>query len=210
MVEKLTDDLAIAGWAEFGELDAAGLADAGGPLRERVEAIAAEREAQVAKRKRPITGISEFPSLHESLPERRPYAEGRPSVLAYAQAFEALRDEPATEPIFLATLGTVAAHTARATFASNLFAAGGIDVVNEGRHDDVDAVLAHYRGERVVCLTGTDDAYAEWGTALAAALRESGAQHVIVAGKPLDGADDNCAMGLDALDFLHRTREKLA
>jgi methylmalonyl-CoA mutase len=210
MVEKLTDDLAVAAWAEFGELDAAGLADAGGALRERVEAIAAEREAQVAKRKRPITGISEFPNLHESLPERRPYAESRPTVTAYAQAFEALRDAPVAEPVFLATMGTVAEHTARATFASNLFAAGGIDVVNEGRHDDVDAVLAHYRGERVVCLTGTDAAYAEWGTSLAAALREGGAQYVIVAGKPLDGADDNCAMGLDALDFLHRTREKLA
>ncbi|MGN6722116.1 MAG: methylmalonyl-CoA mutase family protein [Marmoricola sp.] len=211
MVEKLTDDLAVAGWAEFGELDiAGGLSESGGALRERVAAISAERAAQVAKRKRPITGISEFPNLHESLPERRPYAEGRPTVAAYGQAFEALRDEPMAEPVFLATMGTVAAHTARATFASNLFAAGGIDVVNEGRHDDIDAVLAHYRGERVVCLTGTDAAYAEWGDALAAALREGGAQHVIVAGKPMDSADDNCAMGLDALDFLHRTREKLS
>jgi methylmalonyl-CoA mutase len=106
-------------------------------------------------------------------------------------------------------MGTVAAHTARATFASNLFAAGGIDVVNEGRHDDVEAVLAHYRGERVVCLAGTDPAYAEWGTALAEALRAGGAEHVIIAGKPMDGCDDSCAMGVDALDFLHRTREKL-
>ena len=34
--------------------------------------------------------------------------------------------------------------------------------------------------------------------------------HVIIAGKPVDYADDSCAMGIDALDFLTRTREKLA
>jgi len=115
------------------------------------------------------------------------------------------------QKVFLATMGTVAAHTARATFATNLLAAGGIDVVNEGAaHDDVAAVLAHYSGEPVACLAGADPAYAEWGTALATALREAGARWVVVAGRPLDGADDNCAMGLDALDFLARTREKLA
>jgi len=210
MVEKLTDDLAVAGWAEFGLLEDGGLGVTGPALRERMAAVIATRQAEIAKRKRPITGISEFPNLAEALPERRPYAESRPAVAGYARAFEALRDEPIAEPVFLATMGTVAAHTARATFASNLFAAGGIDVVNEGRHDDVEAVLAHYRGERVVCLAGSDAAYAEWGTALAAALREGGAHHVIVAGKPLEGTDDNCAMGLDALDFLNRTREKLA
>ena len=33
---------------------------------------------------------------------------------------------------------------------------------------------------------------------------------MIIAGKPADYADDSCAMGVDALDFLTRTREKLA
>ena len=65
-------------------------------------------------------------------------------------------------------MGTIAAHTARATFATNLFAAGGIDVVNEGRHDDVEAVLSHYDGQPVVCLVGPDKAYAAWGADLAA------------------------------------------
>jgi methylmalonyl-CoA mutase len=61
-----------------------------------------------------------------------------------------------------------------------------------------------------VCLAGTDDAYAEWGGAAAAALREAGAVHVIIAGKATDWADDSAAMGVDALAFLNRTREKLA
>lgn len=218
-VEKLTDDLARAGWAEFGALEAAGgaaAAIADGSLRGRIDAVVAEREALIARRKLPLTGLSEFPNLHENLPERKPYAAGARTVRPYGHAFEALRDEPAAGKVFLATMGTVAAHTARATFASNLFAAGGIDVVNPGRHDDVEAVLASYRGpdggQPVVCLTGADKAYAAWGSELATALREAGAQWVILAGKPVDGVvtDDSCAMGLDALDFLDRTREKLA
>ncbi len=112
-------------------------------------------------------------------------------------------------------MGTIAAHTARASFATNLFAAGGIDVVNAGRHDDVEAVLKDYQGpdggQSVVCLVGADKAYAEWGADLVKALREAGAEWVVLAGRPVEGVetDDTCAMGVDALEFLHRTREKV-
>jgi methylmalonyl-CoA mutase len=206
LVEQLTEDTAVAAWAELGRLDGdAGLAG----LADRVAAVAAERDRQVATRKRPVTGVSEFPNLHERLPERAPYPPGHPPVRAYGHAFEALRDEPVAPKVFLATMGTVAAHTARATFAGNLLAAGGIDVVNEGAHDDVDAVLAHYSGEPVVCLAGPDAAYAAWGTALAEALREAGARWIVVAGQPLAGTDDSCATGVDALAFLTRTRQRL-
>ena len=105
---------------------------------------------------------------------------------------------------------SVAAHTARATFASNLLAAGGIAVDVAGPTDGVESVLAAYAGQRVVCLAGTDTTYAEWGTDVVAALREAGATHVVVAGRPIDGVDDSAAMGVDALAFLTRTREALA
>ena len=215
-IEKLTDDLAIAGWAEFGALEAAGgaaAAVADGSLQARIDSVVADRDRQIALRKRPLTGLSEFPNLNETLPERRPYAPGHRVVKPWGHAFEALRDDPAGT-VFLATMGTVAAHTARATFASNLFAAGGIATVNPGRNDDVHAVLKAYTGpdggQPVVCLTGNDKAYAAWGAELAEALRAAGATHVILAGKAPEGVvvDDTCAMGLDALDFLNRTREK--
>ena len=215
VTEKLTDDLARAGWESFTRLDADGLVASLAGLRAEIDEVVKVRDDQIAKRKRPITGLSEFPNLAEELPAREQHPHPM-QVRPYGAAFEALRHEPAAEQVFLATMGTVAAHTARATFASNLFAAGGIETVNEGRHDDVEAVLGHYRGESVVCLTGAESAYAEWGSELAAALREAGAQWVIVAGAPTDSTaeffeavDDNCAMGVDALDFLTRTREKL-
>jgi methylmalonyl-CoA mutase len=202
-VEKLTDDLAVAAWDLFCRLDD------GEDLGPLVADTVARREAEVARRERPITGLSEFPNLAEVLPERKP-VEGEQEVRRYGASFEALRDEPATDPVFLATLGTIAQHTARATFATNLFAAGGIAVEVAGPTAGVDDILAAYDGQRVVCLAGTDAAYAEWGGAAASALRRAGARHVIIAGKPVDYADASCATGVDALAFLHQTREALA
>jgi methylmalonyl-CoA mutase len=218
-VEKLTDDLAVAGWQELGRIEQSGGvvgAVEDGSLRSRIDGVVAERDRQIADRTRPLTGLTEFPNLRETLPERAPYAGGAIPVRPYGEPFEKMRDEPAVKPVFLATMGTVAAHTARATFAANLFAAGGIDVVNAGRHDDVASVLEDFAGpdggQPVVCLVGNDKAYAAWGGDLVKALRDAGAEWVVLAGKPVKGveADDTCATGVDALDFLTRTREKLS
>ncbi|QIX25876.1 methylmalonyl-CoA mutase [Nocardioides sp. JQ2195] len=217
-VEKLTDDLANAAWAEFGRIEEAGgivAALEDGSLQSRIDAVVAERDDQVAHRTRPLTGVSEFPNLTETLPERPAHPSAN-AVRRYGAPFEDLRDEPATTPVFLATMGTIAAHTARATFASNLFAAGGISVVAAGATEDADAVLAAYDGQPVVCLAGADKAYAAWGAELVARLREAGARHVVLAGKPGDKTvspdlvDDSAAVGVDALTFLTTTREKLA
>jgi methylmalonyl-CoA mutase len=217
-VEKLTDDLAFAAWAELDRIEAAGGAAAAladGSFGARVAAVVDTRDGQVARRERPLTGLSEFPNLAETLPERRPYADGALLVRPYGQAFEALRDDPATQPVFLATMGTVAAHTARASFATNLLAAGGVPVVNPGRTDDVEAVLAAYDGQPVVCLAGSDAAYAAWGAELVNALRDAGARRVVLAGTAGERTiraglvDDTCALGVDALDFLRRTRAAL-
>ena len=76
----------------------------------------------------------------------------------------------------------------------------------------IHAIIRQHGAPRVVCLCGTDPAYAEWGAEAAAALRDAGAGYVILAGKPKEGltVDDSCAMGVDALAFLGRVREELA
>ncbi len=212
-VEELTDHLARAGWELLGRLDTPEGPDAA-VLDDLVAATVEQRDREVATRERPITGLTEFPNLAEELPAREPYA-GWEGVRAYGAAFEAMRAEPPAEQVFLATLGPVAQHTARATFASNLLAAGGIGVVVAGPTSGPDDLVAAYAGQKVVCLAGSDPAYQEWGAAAAAALREAGATRVVVAGKPTalgdeHSADDSCAMGVDALAFLTRTREALA
>jgi len=202
-VEKLTDDLAVAAWELFGRLDD------GADLDDQIAGVVERREHEVATRKRPLTGLSEFPNLAEQLPERAPAAASN-EVRRYGAAYEALRDHPSTAHVFLATMGTVAAHTARATFASNLFAAGGIAVDAAGATETVEDLLASYEGQKVVCLAGSDGAYAAWADDAVRALREAGAEWVVIAGKPRDSVDDSAAVGVDALAFLHRTREKLA
>jgi methylmalonyl-CoA mutase len=135
-------------------------------------------------------------------------------VRRYGAAFEALRDIAPAQHVFLATMGTVAAHTARATFATNLLAAGGIAVDVAGATETADELVAAYGGQRVVCLAGSDGSYDAWAGEAVRALRDAGAQWVVIAGKPrgplADRVDDSAAMGVDALDFLARTRERLA
>jgi methylmalonyl-CoA mutase len=198
-VERLTDDLAKAAWKELGAIESEGV-DA---FAERVAEVRARRERDVATRRRPITGLTEFPRLDDPVPGRRNLS------YRWGAAFEALRADPPAAHVFLATLGTVAAHTARAGFATNLLAAGGIGVDIAGATGGVDDLVAAYAGQGVVCVAGTDAAYAEWGREAAEALRAQGATRVVVAGKPADWADDSCALGVDAVDFLTRTREAL-
>jgi len=209
-VEQLTDDLAEAGWAEFQRLEAEW--ESGhdfDPFRERIAAVVAERDRQIATRRRPLTGLSEFPLADERplVREPDPLADRAPR---YGAAFEALRDQPAEKHVFVATLGTVAQHTARATFATNLLAAGGIAVDVAGATSGIDDLVAAYAGQPVVVLAGSDALYAERGEAAAQALRAAGARRIVVAGKPLAGCDDNVAMGDDAVAFLTRTKEALA
>ena len=212
-VERLTDDLARAGWAELGRIEEVGgieAALADGSLSARIDETVARRENEVARRKRPLTGVTEFPNLAEVLPERAP-DETAARVRRYGASFEALRDDPAASPVFLATMGSVAAHTARATFASNLLAAGGVAVDVAGPTANADELVTAYAGQPVVCLAGSDTTYAEWAPAAITALRAAGARWVVIAGKPAElEVDDSCAVGVDALAFLNRTREQLA
>lgn len=114
-----------------------------------------------------------------------------------AEPYEVLRDKAdalVTRPgIFLATLGTVADFSARAGFARNLFAAGGLAAENgdgfvKDGATDLNALVAAFRHSkaRLACLCGSDSAYAEEGAAAAEALVKAGAT-VWLAGRPEDG-----------------------
>ncbi|HEY7813266.1 MAG TPA: methylmalonyl-CoA mutase family protein, partial [Nakamurella sp.] len=217
-VEMLTHEFAEAAWAQFQTIERAGgvlgaLAD--GSLPAAWASTADRRRGQVATRRRPITGVSEFPNPAESLPARIPWpAEPPLDGIRWAVDFEAMRDEPADDVVFLATLGPIAEHSARAGFVTNLLAAGGVGVRSAGRTETVEDVLAEYRGDRVVVVAGTDAAYAEWGADVITAIRSAGAKRLVMAGKPVpqvaDLVDDHVAAGQDVVAFLRRMRAALA
>ncbi len=214
-IEQFTADLADAAWSRFQAIERSGgllgaLAD--GSLVADWAQTAAGRRALVATRRMPITGVSEFPNLAETLPARESWPAA-PDVPAWAADFEAMRDEPIDDVVYLATLGPVAQHSARAGFVTNLLAAGGIPVRSAGRTDTVEDVLGGYADDGVVVVAGTDAAYAEWGADVITALRSAGAGTIVLAGRPVpevaDLIDDHVAAGQDAVDVLHRIRAVL-
>lgn len=139
-VERYTADLARAAWEWFTEIEkSGGLAAAldSGLVADRLAATWRRRATDIAHRRHPITGVSEYPHLDEE-PLRRapapPVPGGGLPRHRHAEAFERLRDRADTHlartgarpTVFLAALGSPAAAGARLTFAANLFAAGGI------------------------------------------------------------------------------------
>ncbi|WP_083752240.1 methylmalonyl-CoA mutase family protein [Saccharothrix sp. ALI-22-I] len=136
--------------------------------------------------------------------------------IRYAQDYEALRDAadacPERPRVFLATLGPVAAHTARASFAANLFQAGGIETPDAGPTKTVQDVVERFRasGARVACLCGSEKSYAELAAPVARALREAGAERILLAGKTSEAdIDEYVFTGCPALDVLEHTFEAL-
>jgi methylmalonyl-CoA mutase len=221
-IESLTAELAAAAWAWFQQLEAAGgivAAAEAGVVHDRLAATAAARMGNIATRRDPLTGVSEFPNIDEPAPPPIHRDEMDPSSnddiatafaplprLHYADGFELLRDiaiEAGTPELFLASLGPVSVHTARATFAKNFFEAGGIRTLgNDGFESPVAAAAAFSAsGAKVVCICSSDAIYAERAEATARALSDAGALRVYLAGNPGDQRAALTAAGVD--EFVH-------
>ncbi|MGP3960390.1 methylmalonyl-CoA mutase family protein [Nonomuraea sp. 3N208] len=231
-VERRTADLAERAWAWFQEIEAAGGADsAAGLVSARIAATQARRAEDIARRRFPITGVSEFPNPAEKPLRRTPVpahpggagrqatpggGEGGLPKVRYAEEFEELRDladaQPERPKVFLATIGPVAAHTARAAFAANLFQAGGFAIETAGPGADPEQIATAFAvsGTTVACLCSSDKLYAQHAAAVAVALRKAGARKVWLAGKgQYDGVDANLYAGCDALHVLRTTFDDL-
>ena len=205
-VEQLTDQLARAAWDWFQQVERAGGQQAAlrsGLIAGRIAENWAKRSADLARRREPITGVSEFPNLGER-PVARDPAPARPGGglprVRRAEAFEALRSRSdailaatgARPAMVLAALGPAAVYTARSSFAANLFQAGGIETalveVEATGQPDLQALADAFTasGARVACICSSDALYAEYGEAAAAALKAAGARYVVLAGRPGD------------------------
>ncbi|MFE1954481.1 methylmalonyl-CoA mutase family protein [Streptomyces sp. NPDC059524] len=216
-VERLTDELAHAAWEFFQEIERGGgqAAALGSRLvHDRIAATWAARSARIAERREPVTGVSEFPFLAEQPVVREPLpaqpSGGLPRVRR-DEAFEELRARSdaflartgARPKVFLAALGPAAAHSARLTFAANLFQAGGVEPVTEGSFED--------SGTTEVCVCSSDKLYAEQADETVAALRAAGASHVALAGRPGPYADVDSYVyaGCDAVAVLSATLDRM-
>jgi methylmalonyl-CoA mutase len=208
-VETLTDQLAHAAWDGFTEIERAGGALAaldGGLVGDRIAATRDRRADDVAHRRAPLTGVTEFALPDEPAVPRLPAPPGLTggplAPVRWAAEFEALRDAvEAVDPrpvVYLATLGPPAVHAARLGFARNLFQAGGFHVV-VGPPEGLD-------GTPVACLCSADRFYSAEAVT---ALRDAGARHVWLAGRDGHGADGYVYTGCDALAVLRTTADLL-
>jgi methylmalonyl-CoA mutase len=247
-VEAITDGLARRAWEKLQAIERAGgmaAVLASGDLQAELDAaLEAERKA-VETRKTPITGVNEFPNVHEASLDRpstmpassaegvplprfaagaapgalveqvtRAVADGarfldvraaldrgtparvRPLVRErLSRPFEVLRDRAdaaagkgARPAAFLANLGPIAEHKARAAYAQNLFEAGGFAVVTNDGFATADAAAAAFArsAAAIAVLCSSDAVYAELAKPAAQALRAQGARAVVLAGAPGD------------------------
>ncbi|MGY2048837.1 methylmalonyl-CoA mutase family protein [Methylobacterium sp. JK268] len=202
--EALTADLCAQAWAQFQEIEReGGIVESlsSGRLAGRLAATREARDRDLASRREPITGTSEFPLLAEPevavlrpAPAPEPVPPGALPSRRLAEPFERLRDasdaflaETGRRPrVFLANLGPIAAFTTRATFARNAFEAGGIEAVTNDGFPDHAAMAAAFReaGTPLACLCASDEIYAAEAVPAAAALAAAGARTLYLAGRP--------------------------
>ena len=234
-IEELTDRVAMSSWKlfqEFESLGGVGNALLSGQLQALIAETRERRRTDLAVRSTPLTGTSEFPNLDEDELVREPFpATNEPhgeyrcealSTFRWSVPFEQLREATSLSSqqplLFLANLGDVATHTARSTFAKNLFEAGGIRVVsNDGfdtANDCVEAFLAS--GCQIACICSSNQVYSERGAEVASQLRSAGAQLIYLAGAPdlvegLNGEiDDFVYLGCNVLEALAPIHQLLA
>ena len=235
-IEELTAQLCEKAWTIFQSIEEQGgmiAALRSGAVQSDIDTVYKKRAAALAKRKQAITGVNQFPNLDEEALE--PFVQAAPvvnvanaEVIAAlpirpdAEAFEQLRDASDAyhsrhgkrPSLFLANLGTIAQHTGRATFSANLFACGGVESV-PGTGSLVAQDLAKAftdSGATVAVICGSDALYEEHGAGVASALRDAGAQWIVLAGRPGKnetvlreaGVQDFIYLGCDALESLAR------
>lgn len=206
-IEERTEKLAAAAWELFRQIEReGGMVEslASGDWQARLATARAARATDIATRRQPITGTSEFPLLGESVPavlapaRRAPAAAPAEGALLcerltghrLAEPFERLRDAAAgvhpAPSVFLASLGTPADFTARTGFARAAFEAGGLAALAGDGFTDPSALAQAFRasGARLACLCSSDEVYAAMAEDAARALKEAGAQTVYLAGRP--------------------------
>jgi methylmalonyl-CoA mutase len=222
--EAMTHALCHEAWRLFQEIEGQGRlpsALANGALQRQVAASAAALARNVACLKAPITGVSVHADLAEprvevavGAPERQMFAPAAGALMPIrlAEPFERLRDRSdallrstgARPKVYLAALGPEARHRRRVQFMREWLEVGGFEAVYEGETPTAEEAVARMgrSGARLVCLCGTDEAYAEQAENFSKAFKASGAKGVALAGRPGEFESVWRAAGVDDFIFV--------
>src|SRR5262249_54409113 len=131
-----------------------------------------------------------------------PFAEPFEEMREASDAWQAARGR--RPRVFLANMGPVAHHTARATSAKNFFEAGGFEVIGNDGFKGADAAAKAFgdSGATVAVICSSDKLYPEVVPQVAPKLKAAGARSVVLAGNP--GANEAAwrAAGVDRFIFI--------
>lgn len=131
---------------------------------------------------------------------------------SFAKPFEELRD--ATDAwevangrrprVFLANMGPIAHHTARANYAKNFFEVGGFGVVTNDGFRDADAAIDAFAksGASIAVICSSDQVYSEMVPTVAPKLKAAGARSVVLAGNPGNNESAWRGVGVDRFIFI--------
>lgn len=130
-----------------------------------------------------------------------------------AEMFEKLRQTAAVHlaktgarpRVFLANMGPVKQHKARADFSHGFFAVGGFEVLNNNGFPTVEAATdaALEAAADIVVICSTDDTYPVLVPPLVGAIKKARPHTImVVAGRPKDYIDDLKAAGVDEFIYL--------
>ena len=225
-VETLSRNLATKAWEQFQEIEKQGgitEACANSFIQNNIAKTAAKRAEAVATGQDELTGVSVFPALGDTpvSPEPHPLADEieDPAITvepiplrAPSEPFDRLRqaasayseDKDSRPAVFLANLGKTSDFAARATFARNFFAAGGLDAINSSGDGTPESVTENFAksGAKLACLCSSDAVYDECAVEAAASLKKAGAEHIYLAGRPGDARTELREAGVGT--FLHK------
>jgi methylmalonyl-CoA mutase len=202
-IETRTDALAREAWKRFTAIEKDGGITAligSGALRTRLDTAWTKRATDLAKRKEPVVGVSEFAQVDEKLPSTAPTLAAplpaAPALVEHrdAEIFEALRDriEPVSRNVILFALGPPAEHRARISYSAGLFGTVGIrtrEVTFPERAD-------------VAVICGSDERYMEEAAGAARALKVAGVDKVVLAGRPGALESELRTAGVDTFIFV--------
>jgi len=207
-VENLTTDLASCAWKIFQKIETRGgivKALETGFLQSMISETAKKRAAAIALSKDELVGITAYPQVSDSPIKVEPHPlppESRDPAITVepirlrrpAEMFDRMRyasdacyDRTGQRArVFLANLGETGDFATRATYAQNLFAIAGIDIISNAGSTSVDEVAAAFQESRcsLVCICSSDEIYDRMAQDVARALTQKDAQHIYLAGRP--------------------------
>ena len=224
-VEKLTDEIARKAWALFQDIEGRGgliAALRAGYPQSLVAKVAGEKAASIANRRLGIIGTNLFPNLREKPLVAAPFTpahSGTPEIIPLpairaSSEIEALRSAAdafalrtgARPKVFLAKMGPVLQHKARADFSAGFFAVGGFEPLGKLTFDTAEAaaLAAAASGASIAVLCSTDETYPELAPAFVRAAKAANpALTVILAGLPADAAQVAVFREAGFDDFIH-------